>query len=209
MNALKQHLQGLYVITDPTLITDADLETKVSAALQGGAKIVQYRNKRASYAKQLAQAKALLKLTHAHNACLLINDSVKLCLEANADGVHLGQTDGLSNETRTLLKGKILGVTCHSSIALAEQAKEIGADYCAFGAIYPSSTKPEAKPCSLDVLKQASTLGLPICAIGGIEAHNARPILKHGADMLAVISGVFGKTSIRQEASALSSLFNT
>jgi len=206
---MMKHLHGLYVITDPTLIpagTNA-LVNAVKEALLGGAKIVQYRNKQASQAEQLAQARALRTLTTDFDACLLINDSIELCLNANADGVHLGQKDDNIVGAKALLGDRILGVTCHDSLELAQQAIAANADYCAFGALHPSSTKPQARPCSLATLQQASKLPVPICGIGGIDTTNAPNVIEHGADMIAVISGVFGQPSIRASAKALASLF--
>ena len=205
----QSRLSGLYVITDPKLIPSGidALTSHVREALEGGARIVQYRNKLASAREQITEAMALRKLTREHEALLFINDSVSLCMEVDADGVHIGQSDGKLSEAKSLLDDKLLGVTCYDSLALAEQAIEHGADYCAFGAVYPSSTKPAAEPCSLATLREASKLPVPICAIGGIEVNNASAVLDQDIDMLAVISGVFGKSSIRASAKSLASLF--
>lgn len=206
---MSKQLCGLYVITDPNLIppgTNA-LVAAVKEALLGGATIVQYRNKHASAAQQLEQARVLRSLTLDFDASLLINDSIELCLASDADGVHLGQNDDSIGSAKALLGDRILGVTCHSSLDLAAQAISANADYCAFGALFPSSTKPQAKPCSLATLQQAGKLGVPICGIGGIDASNAPQVIQHGADMVAVISGVFGQPSIRASAAALASLF--
>lgn len=205
----QSRLSGLYVITDPKLIPSGidTLVSYVREALEGGARIVQYRNKLASAKEQVLEAAELRKLTHEYGALLLINDSVSLCLDVDADGVHIGQSDGKLSEAKSQLGDKLLGITCHDSLALAEQAIKHGADYCAFGAVYPSSTKPSAAPCSLARLREASKLPVPICAIGGIEANNASSVLDQGIDMLAVISGVFGQSSIRASAKSLASLF--
>lgn len=202
-------LSGLYVITDPNLIPPGveALRSAVQNALAGGARIVQYRNKTAPYEQQLAEAKDLRSLTRDYGASFLINDSLELCLACDADGIHVGQSDGSLNAIREQLGSKILGVTCHNSLELANNAIEKGADYCAFGAMFPSPTKPQAKPCSLATLQQASKLPVPICAIGGITTENALEVCKHGANMLAVISGVFGQPSIRASARAFASLF--
>lgn len=202
-------LSGLYVITDPSLIPQNPeaLSFAVKEALMGGARIVQYRNKTAPYQQQLAEATALRSLTKEFGAIFLINDSLELCLASDADGIHIGQKDGSINDIREQLGQRILGVTCHNSLELAEKAIACGADYCAFGAMFPSPTKPQAQPCSLATLNRASKLPVPICAIGGIDAHNAPSVRKQGAQMLAVISGVFGQTSIRASAQALASLF--
>ena len=202
-------LSGLYVITDPALIpagTSAVVHA-VQEALLGGAKLVQYRNKTASMAQQLAEAKALRALTREYEATFIINDSLELCLSCDADGLHVGQSDGNFSKLRNRLGSRILGVTCHDSMSLANQAIEQGADYCAFGAVFPSPTKPQAKPCTLATLKEASKLPVPVCAIGGITTSNAPEILKQGVNMMAVISGVFGQPSIRASAHAFASFF--
>jgi thiamine-phosphate pyrophosphorylase len=202
-------LSGLYVITDPALIpagTSAVVHA-VQEALLGGAKLVQYRNKTASMVQQLAEAKALRALTREYEATFIINDSLELCLSCDADGLHVGQSDGNLSELRNFLGSRILGVTCHDSIPLAKSAVEQGADYCAFGAVFPSPTKPQAKPCALATLKEASKLPVPVCAIGGITTSNAPEVLKQGVNMMAVISGVFGQPSIRASAHAFASFF--
>lgn len=119
-------LTGLYVITDPALIpscTPAVVQA-VQEALLGGAKLVQYRNKTASMAQQLAEAKALRALTREYEATFIINDSLELCLSCDADGLHVGQSDGNLSELRNFLGSRILGVTCHDSIPLAKSAVE-------------------------------------------------------------------------------------
>lgn len=202
-------LNGLYVITDPNLISTGveALSSAVEEALRGGARIVQYRNKTAPNDQQLAEAKALRSLTLEYGVIFLINDSLDLCLASDADGIHIGQSDGSIEPIRERLGPRILGVTCHNSIELANRAIDQGADYCAFGAMFPSPTKPQAKPCSLATLQEASKLPVPICAIGGINAENALKLRNHGADMLAVISGVFGQPSVRASAKAFASFF--
>lgn len=202
-------LNGLYVITDSNLIPTG-LEALISAveeALRGGARIVQYRNKTAPYDQQLVEAKALRSLSLKYGATFLINDSLELCLASDADGIHIGQSDGSIKAIRERLGSRVLGVTCHNSIALANRAIDQGADYCAFGAMFPSPTKPQAKPCSLATLQEASKLPVPICAIGGINTENALKVRDHGANMLAVISGVFGQPSVRASAKAFASFF--
>ena len=202
-------LNGLYVITDPNLIPAGReaLSSAVEDALWGGARIVQYRNKTAPYDQQLAEAKALRSVTLEYGAIFLINDSLELCLASDADGIHIGQSDGSIKAIRERLGSRFLGVTCHNSIALANRAIDQGADYCAFGAMFPSPTKPQAKPCSLATLQEASKLPVPICAIGGINTENALKVRNHGANMLAVISGVFGQPSVRASAKAFASFF--
>lgn len=208
----KAELKGLYCITDPELTQQSSLTIiqMVEQAIEGGARIIQYRDKQASSGEQLKFAGQLCEICKQHKALFLINDDPQLAREVDAHGVHLGQTDRTLTEARQLLgNDKIIGITCHADIDLALKAEQQGADYVAFGRFYPSKTKPEASPASVDWLTEIHTqLNIPVAAIGGITPDNAYSILEAGADMLAVIHAVFGQEDIRQAASAFSSLFD-
>lgn len=203
-------LHGLYAITDPQLLPGETLLSGVALAIAGGARVVQYRNKTASADKQREEAIALRELCHDHNILLLINDDVQLCLDSGADGVHLGQKDGKIPLARQQLgDNAIIGVTCHDKSELVANAEKAGADYVALGRFFPSKTKPDAPAASIDVLTRIrQQTSLPIVAIGGITAANGRLLVDAGADMLAVIHGLFGvQDNIRQHATALQRLF--
>jgi thiamine-phosphate pyrophosphorylase len=191
-------LRGLYAITDSQLLT-GKLLPFVEAALDGGLKLLQYRDKSSDDARRLREAEALRNLCERYKAHLIINDDAELAARLEV-GVHLGQTDGPLTPARALLGRKaIIGSTCHSQIELAEQAAKEGASYVAFGRFFNSSTKPGAPTATLDVLDQArSRLDLPICVIGGITLDNAGPLVEHGADLLAVVHGLFGADSTRE-----------
>lgn len=135
----------------------------------------------------------LLPLAHAKDCILVINDRADLAGMAGADGVHLGQEDGTVAEARALLgKDASIGVTCHNSKHLAMEAGEAGADYVAFGAFFPTTTKNAASIAEMDLLAwwvEATTV--PCVAIGGITPGNAKPLIAAGADFLAVSSGVW------------------
>lgn len=206
----KHLLQGLYCITDPELTAQSShsIEEMVQQAIDGGARIIQYRDKTSSQAQQLDIAHRLCQLCKQHSTLFLVNDNPQLAKTVDADGVHLGQTDtGLATARELLGKDKIIGISCHASLELAKTAQQESADYVAFGRFYPSQTKPEASPASLDLLAEAS-LHIPIVAIGGITAGNAPDLLEAGADMLAVIHHVFGQADIRQAASNIARLFD-
>jgi thiamine-phosphate pyrophosphorylase len=184
------------------------LFTGVLAALSGGASIIQYRNKLGSHAQQRDEATELLKMTSDFGALLLINDDLNLCLDIDADGVHLGRSDGDISAARDALgPTKVLGVTCHSDLHYARDCRILGANYCAFGRVFSSKTKPNAPSCSLTTLKEAAAANYPSVAIGGIDANNAPQVLACGVDMIAVIHGLFGQTDIRQAATHISQLF--
>lgn len=122
----------------------------------------------------------------------IVNDDAQLAHELDADGVHLGEHDGAIGEARALLgDGAIIGVSCYDDLQRAHDAVAAGADYIAFGAFFPSPTKPNACRASINLLRESAGLGVPRVAIGGITPDNARPLVAAGADLLAVISGVF------------------
>ena len=200
-------LRGLYAITDSQLLA-GKLLAYVEAALDGGLTLLQYRDKSSDEARRLREAEALRDLCARYNTRLIINDDAELAARLGV-GVHLGQTDGPLTPARALLGPKaIIGSTCHSQVDLAEQAAKEGASYVAFGRFFNSSTKPGAPTATLDVLDQArSQLKLPICVIGGITLENAAPLVAHGADLLAVVHGLFGADSA-QEVTRRAKAFN-
>lgn len=183
--------RGLYAITQTEGKTIAQVLAEVEAALQGGAVVVQYRDKQPLDAAQLARE--LLAVCHAYHVPLLINDSVELAAEIGADGVHLGRDDGDIAAARTALGSRaIIGVSCYNDLDRAIRAESADADYVAFGRFFPSGSKPLAAPADTATLSLAKqTLRLPIVAIGGILPDNAGQLLAAGADLLAVIGGLF------------------
>ncbi|MGH8428402.1 MAG: thiamine phosphate synthase [Gammaproteobacteria bacterium] len=197
-NMGRRGLHGLYVLTDEHL--GERLQTAVAAALAGGARLVQYRDKGADAVRHESEARGLRVLTRAHNARLIVNDDPASAAAAEADGVHLGKDDPDIVEARRLLGDEaIIGVSCYDSLQLARDAVAAGADYVAFGSIYPSPTKPDAMHAPLELLAAAKReLAVPICAIGGITLDNAAPVLAAGADILAVISSVFSAPDIER-----------
>lgn len=201
-------LKGLYAVT-PGLADTADLLRRARLALQGGARLLQYRNKAAEAALRRGQAAALLRLSRDFGARLVVNDDLALALEIGADGAHLGREDGDLAAARAVLgPGKILGVSCYNEMERAREAKRIGADYAAFGSFFASATKPGAVRAPLELLAQAKReLGLPLAAIGGITLDNAPQLVGAGADLLAVISDLFEAPDIRARASAYTQLF--
>ncbi|MFK5913963.1 MAG: thiamine phosphate synthase [Woeseiaceae bacterium] len=205
----KKSLQGLYAITDSTLLCDNPIE-KVQLAIAGGINILQYRNKTASMDVQTQEAQELAQLCHQHDVMFLINDAVDLAIEVNADGVHLGQSDASLQDARKRLgDDKIIGVTCHNDLQLALEAEKNGADYIALGRFYPSLTKPNASAAKIELLHDAAqVLTIPIVAIGGIQHNNAKELLKQGADMIAVIHSLFGQSDILESTQEFVDIIN-
>ena len=192
MQEKAQIIRGLYAVTPDEENTDV-LLTKVEAALRGGVSVLQYRNKRADHKLQTQQARAILPVCRQYQVPLIINDSIKLCLTLDADGVHLGADDGNLGEARARLgAGKILGASCYNRLDLAIAAEQAGADYAAFGACFVSSTKPNAVVAPLDLFSQGKgVLGIPLVAIGGINLDNVASVVRAGADAVAVVGALF------------------
>ncbi|WP_095116495.1 thiamine phosphate synthase [Pseudomonas sp. Irchel 3F3] len=203
-------LRGLYAITDSQLLAGRFL-SHVEAALEGGVCLLQYRDKSDDAARRLREAEGLMKLCERYGTQLLINDDAELAARLGV-GVHLGQTDGPLTPTRALLgRRAVIGSTCHASLELAAQAASEGASYVAFGRFFNSVTKPGAPAANVELLEQArAQVKLPIAVIGGITLDNAAPLVAHGADLLAVIHGLFGADSaqeVTRRARAFNALF--
>ena len=206
----RKPLKGLYAITDPQLM-GTDLISKAEQAMLGGINILQYRNKTAIPEQQEQEASTLASLCNKHNVLFIINDNVELAIKVNADGVHLGQKDTSIQHARKLLgENKVIGVTCNNQIELAQEAQTQGADYIAFGRFYNSLTKPSAPKAELSLLREANKLiTIPIVAIGGITAEVAPSLLKEGANMLAVIQGIFAQEDVLNTTRQFVKLFKT
>lgn len=201
-------LRGLYAIT-PECADGRHLLAQVEAALAGGCRLLQYRDKLSEMPERVARASALRQLTRRFGARLLINDDLALAMLIGADGVHLGQEDGNLVAARAILgPTRLLGASCYADFACARQAVAAGADYVAFGAVYPSPTKPHAPLAAVDLFQQAKTaLTASSCAIGGITLDNAAPLITAGADLLAVITDLFNAPDIAVRAAAYQHLF--
>lgn len=189
-------LSGLYAITDSALLADGRLLPYVEAALAGGASLVQYRDKSADQVRRLEEASQLKTLCDQYNAHLLINDDLALASQLQV-GVHLGRDDGSLREARQQLgPDALIGATCHASLEYAEQAVAAGASYIAFGRFFQSVTKPGNPAATTGLLQEArQRFAIPIVAIGGVTADNARQLYDAGADLLAVVHGLFAADS--------------
>ena len=200
-------LSGLYVITDASL-SGEQLINGVEQAIRGGAQVVQYRDKSQNPQQRHREAQDLLCLCHKHSIPLIINDDIELAAKIGADGVHLGKDDGDIEQARQRLENAIIGVSCYNDWQQASMATTAGADYIAFGAFFPSSTKPDAVAAPLELLTRAKQeINIPVIAIGGITPENGTPLIDAGADMLAVVSGIFGETNIRAASQRYADLF--
>lgn len=188
-------MRGLYLITndDPIQLLleklDAALATRQVA-------ILQYRRKKIDKAEQPAEVEQIKLLCEKYQVPFVINDDLKLAAQFGL-GLHLGQSDGEITDAKSQLpEGVIIGRTCLNSLELAQKAIADGATYIAFGAVYATSTKPEAGNVGIEVIKQAAAqYDLPICAIGGLTVENSQPVIEAGADLCAVISDILGRST--------------
>ena len=189
-------LRGLYAITPEPL----DL-AKLDRALQGRPALLQYRQKK----RDVAQAREVIALARRYDVPVVVNDDVELALEIDAAGAHLGRDDGELGMARKRLGGRILGASCYNDPDLARQAVRAGADYVAFGSVFPSPTKPGAVRAPLSLF--STQLNVPVAAIGGITLQNANSVIEAGADLLAVITDLFDAPDIARRAAQYRELF--
>lgn len=201
--------RGLYLVT-PDDADGARLLARVAAVLPARPALLQYRNKLADAAARREQAAALAGLCRAAGVKLIINDDPALALAVGADGVHLGRDDGDIAAARAALgAGRIVGASCYDEWSRAQAAAAAGADYLAFGAMFPSSTKPLAVRAPLELLGRARReFGREVAAIGGITLDNAAQLVGAGADLVAVISDVFAAPDPLARARAYAALFD-
>ncbi len=199
--------RGLYLITPD----DGDGETLIARvrAVLPHAACLQYRRKRTDAAQRRQEATSLRVLCREIGTCFIVNDDPSLAREVDADGVHLGEDDGGINAARALLgPDRCIGMSCYDDVVLARAAVEAGADYVAFGAIFASSTKPGARRATPALFAETSTLGVPRVAIGGITPDNALIAVAAGADLLAVIGGVFDAPEPIAAARSIAAVFD-
>lgn len=205
MTDYSKHLRGLYIVT-PDWDDTAQLLAATELALQNGTALVQYRHKTASPQRRREQAEALLALCRQYKVPLVINDHVDLCMEIDADGIHVGGTDSSIAEVRRAVgPDKIVGASCYGTLELAHAAYKDGASYVAFGGFYPSRVKQYDFRTAPEIIAQSKReIPLPVVVIGGITLENAVPLVAQGADMVAVISSVYlvpqGERKTRQLA---------
>lgn len=198
--------RGLYLLT-PDDADDARLLARLAPLLPHCA-LLQHRAKALDAPARERQARALLALCRRHGVPLVINDDAALAARIAADGVHLGEDDGAIAAARELLGERaIIGASCYDDLQRAREALAQGADYVAFGALFPSPTKPGARRATPGLLRQARTLGHPVVAIGGITPDNARQAIDAGADLIAVIGGVFDAPDPTAAAQACAAAF--
>jgi thiamine-phosphate pyrophosphorylase len=201
-------MRGLYLVT-PNWDDTARLLDCSEQALKAGVALLQYRHKSATPALRREQASALQVLCRAYGCPFIINDFVDLCIELDADGVHLGGMDDKVAQVRERLgPDKIIGASCYGDLALAHAAQEGGASYLAFGGFYPSQVKvyPVTTPAQI-VSDAKAALTLPLVVIGGMTIENAAPLVARGADMVAAITSVYQAPDIAAAVRGFAGMF--
>lgn len=199
--------RGLYLITPDDGTPDA-LIARIRAVLPHAA-CLQYRRKHAEARQRRHEAESLRALCGEMGVCFIVNDDPMLAREVDADGVHIGQHDGGIAGARALMgPARHVGVSCYGDAALARTAVEAGADYVAFGAMFPSMTKPDAPRATPALFAETRDLDVPRVAIGGITPDNAPTVVMAGADLLAVIGGVFDAPDPVAAARSITAAFN-
>jgi len=201
-------MKGLYLVTPDWDDTQKMLDA-TEAGLRGGASLVQYRHKTADAALRKEQAAALLNLCRRHHTPLIVNDHVELCIELDADGIHVGGTDrGVDAVRAAVGPGKIVGASCYGNLELAREAHAKGASYVAFGGFYPSRVKKYEVATSPSIVAESkSSIALPVVVIGGMTPENAAPLVAQGADMVAAISSVYMSEDPETAARRFAALF--
>jgi thiamine-phosphate pyrophosphorylase len=208
MTPAPEKIAGLYAIADTSLLRGQALIDATAAALRGGARVIQYRDKTGDAQRQ-DEAAQLLATCNKYGALLIINDDVALTALIGAHGVHIGREDEAVEAARAALGPRaIIGVSAYNQVARAQRLAQAGADYVAFGSFFASRTKPEAIAADIGVLTQAQrALRIPVVAIGGITPENGAALITAGADALAVVSGVFAQPDPEQAARQYTALF--
>ena len=201
-------IRGVYGITQTDGKSSEFIIQQVISAIKGGVSVIQYRDKNPD--NEVYLAKELLAICKNHQIPLIINDNAELAHQIGADGVHIGKDDGgIAAARKVLGPNAIIGLSCYDDINTALQAQANGVDYVAFGRFFPSSSKPLAAPAHCETLGQArQQINIPIVAIGGILPENGKQLLDAGADVLAVIGGLFDHDA-EQSAKAYLKLFNS
>jgi thiamine-phosphate pyrophosphorylase len=202
-------MKGLYLVT-PNWDDTAALVDRTEQALRAGAALVQYRHKGANEALRREQAAQLLALCRRYGRRFIVNDFIDLCMEIDADGVHVGGTDASVADARKALgAGKIVGASCYGDMQLARDAAANGASYVAFGGFYPSRVKQYPVTTPPDIVSWAKAeIAVPCVVIGGMTPENAAPLVARGADMVAAISSVYGAPAIEGAMREFARLFS-
>lgn len=209
---MQASLGGIYGIL-PADLKDEELFQKAESALKGGVSILQFRDKKQGYKRQIKRANVLRQLTRDYGATFMVNDSLALALDCDADGVHLGRDDAPNLIQLRAQVGDdfLVGITCRADAGFATSVLKDGADYISIGAIWATNSKPDVPAIGLNRLIKARQMfaDAHICAIGGITVDNIADVRAAGADCAAVISGLFAVDDVEAEAIALRRIWDS
>ena len=197
----------LYAVTDSAWLNGRSLAEVVREAIEGGATVVQYREKNKGYEDMLKEAREVCAVCREYGVPFIMNDSVEIAMAVDADGVHLGLDDGDLKAARELLgEGKIIGASTHNvQEALSAQAQ--GADYLGCGAVFGSTTKTDISSITPEILAQVtSAVQIPVVAIGGINRDNISMLNGCSLAGAAVVSAIFAQKDIRAAAKEMRAL---
>lgn len=199
----------LYVIIDRNSLKGRDPAYLAQEAIEGGADIIQLRDKNASASEILAVGRAIRELTRRNKVPFIINDKVDIAVAVEADGVHLGQDDLPIEVARSIIgRGKLIGLSTHS-LPQALEAQKKGADYIGVGPIFSTPTKPDYKAVGIDLIKEVKDkISIPFVAIGGIDGSNIDEVIAAGARRVAVVRAVCGAEDVREAAERLKERLN-
>jgi len=204
----RQQLRGLYVIIDPEMAGGRDELAVARQAIEGGARLVQWRDKRCEKGLQLPVAEALQRLCQERGVLFIVNDHLDLALAVGADGVHVGQKDLPVSVVRRLAPREMIVGCSTNNAEEARQAQADGAEYVSVGRLFPTGSKADTRPATLDTLRAVwAAVSLPVCAIGGIDESNIDAVLAAGADMVAVMAAVVAAPDVRAAARRLAARF--
>lgn len=194
----------LYLVTDRDMLKNRDIFSAVEMAIKGGVTLIQLREKDITTEEFYNIALKLKEITSRHNVSLIINDRLDIALAVDADGVHVGQQDMPAAVARKIIgNDKILGVSA-ATLEEAKKAEEDGADYVGIGAIFPTSTKDDARAVNInELIKIKKALNIPVVAIGGISEKNIELLTTAKIDGVAVISAILGKEDVKAASEGL------
>ncbi len=188
---MREQLRGLYIIIDPAVAEGRDEVEIARGALDGGARLLQLRDKTREKGLQLPIAQALRALCRERGAVFIVNDHVDLALAVNADGVHLGQKDLPLSAVRRLVPREMIVGCSTNNPEEARRAEADGTDYVSVGRLFPTGSKEDTRPATVETVRAVkAAVSVPVCAIGGINETNIDEVLASGADMVAVIAAV-------------------
>lgn len=203
---MRERLSGLYVIIDPAIASGRDEVEIALQAIEGGARMIQLRDKTRPEAEQLPIAKRLADACRQHDVPFFVNDYIELALQSGADGVHVGQTDITVASVRKRVGSDLLIGTSTNDVREARQAQDDGADYISVGRLFPTGSKSDTRPATLDTLRAVkAAVSVPVCAIGGINESNIDSVIEAGADIVSVIAAVVAAPDVRAAAQVLAS----